>query len=342
MRRQMRLRLMTSGLFLVLSLANVLHVAAQSPGVEWLNWDAVITTQANSAQLAIVETQTVQVTNGTLQTGQRNYSQPVNIQSVYIAINREQQLQLSQGNGVGNYQVSNSNGDMILDYQLPHSVGAGDRFAIQINYTTNSPTAGLIDWFIVPGAHAAPVQSSTVTINFPAGQVPDTTFVRIPEGVGTITTSGNSIIVQSQNAIPANQSFEIQLPYSASVSNAGNSSNSNPNNPVVVQPTPTGTTNSTGGGLSTILVVLCIVGALVVFGAFSLARGLFSGLGGLLGGNRSAGSGSTNNPSSPSGGGSSFGNPPVQSRGFRESPNQNREVPQVSRDKKSGGSASFK
>jgi hypothetical protein len=322
-----------------LSLANVLHVAAQSPGVEWLNWDAVITTQANSTQLTIAETQTVQVTNGALQTGQRNYSQPVNIQSVYIAINNEQQQQLSQGNGVGNYQVSNSNGDMILEYQLPHSVSAGEQFAIQINYTTDSPTAGLIDWFIVPGGHAAPVDSSTVTINFPAGQAPDSSLVRIPQGLGTITTSGDSIIIQSQGAIPANQSFEIQLPYSASVSNAGNSNDSNPNNPVAAQPAPTGTTNSTSGGLSTLLVVVCIVGALVVFGAFTLARGLFSGLGGLLGGNRSAGSGSSNNPSSPMGGGSSFGNPPAQGRGFRESPNQDREMPRVSRDKKSGGGA---
>jgi hypothetical protein len=216
----MRLKNVVSGLFLALSLALALNVAAQNPSVEWLAWDAQITTQTNSTQLTIVETQTVQVTSGTVQAGQRDYSQAVNIQSVYIAVNNGQQQQLSQGAGTGNYTVTSTNGDMTLEYRLPQPVSAGDQFALQINYTTNSPTSGLIDWFIVPGAHGAPVDSSTVTINFPAGQAPNTSFVRVPQGTGTVTTSGNSITIQSQGAIPANQPFEIQVPFSASAANS--------------------------------------------------------------------------------------------------------------------------
>jgi len=334
----MRLKMLGSGLLVALSLALFSAVGAQSPSIEWKAWNAQITAHANNSQLEIAETQIINVTDGQLHSGERSYSQPVNIQSVYLATNGGSPQQLSQGNGPGMYQVSNSNGEVVLDYQLPQTANAGDSFAVQINYTVNAATTGLIDWFAVPADHPFPVDSSTVTINFPEGGAPSADFARMPQGNGTVSASGNSITIQSQGAIPANQSFEVQLPYGSGVGQAGNtSSTGNTTNPI--QTVPTGTTGDSTG-LGSILPILCILGVvLLIGGGRGLLGGLLGGLGGsLLGGNRSGGIFGGSTPIQPNDPFS--GNEP--SRGFRESPNQNREIPPIQSDKRGGGGARFK
>jgi len=330
----MRLRWASSLVLLGLILATVGGVAAQGPSVEWEAWNAQITAHANNSQLDVAETQVINVLDGSLSQGERDYTQPVDIQAVYLAMNGGQPRELTQGSGAGTYQVSGTSGDVVLQYELPTTAEAGDTFAVQINYSVPEPTAGLIDWFAVPGDHGAPVQSSTITINFPDGGAPDASLVRFTEGNGTVSTSGNSIVIQSQGAIPANQAFGVQLPYGAGVGAPGNSGTSN--NPV--QTVPTGGTNTdSSGGLGSIIALLCILGIVILFGGGSLLRSLLGG--GLLGGNRPGGyfGGGTPTNNNPYG-----GNTPTSGRGFRESPNQNRQVPTITSDKRRGGGASFK
>ncbi len=326
----MRLKFTIGGIFLAILFAMLNVVGAQSPTIEWKAWNAQITAYSDSSQLSIAETQIIDVTDGQIHAGERDYSQPVDIQNVYLAFNGGSPVELSEGNGPGTYQLTNTSDGVLLDYQLPNTANAGDSFAVQINYTVASATSGLIDWFVVPLAHDFPVQSSTLTINFPDGQMPSTDFVRLSQGNAMVSTSGNSIIVQSQGVIPANQSFEVQLPYGAGVGEPGTSGNTT--NPV--QTVPVGTSTDSSGGLGSILPILCVIGAVLLLGGRSLLGGLLGGLGGSLLGGRSGGS-SRNPTSSPFG-----GNSPT--RGFRDSPNQNREIPPVQGDKRSGGGAQFK
>src|SRR5262249_27046622 len=137
--------------------------------------------------------------------GIRDYSQPVEIQNVFLAMNGDQPRELVPGDGPGSYQISNSADGVTLEYDLPTPAQSGDNFVVQINYVVDQASTGFIDWFVVPGEHAAPVNSSTVTLNFPDGGAPDASFVRMTEGNGTVSVSGNSIIVQSQGVIRANQ-----------------------------------------------------------------------------------------------------------------------------------------
>ena len=330
----MRLKWMSGVLLLVLVMAGAGVAAAQSPSVEWEAWNAQITAHANDPQLDVAETQVINVIEGTLHSGQRDYSQPVRIQSVYLAMNNDQPQEIFQGTGPGMYEVSNPNGDVVVDYQLPSAANAGDRFVVQINYTVNTASPGFIDWFVVPGDHAAPVNSSTVTINFPDGDAPDASFVRLTEGNGTVSVSGNSIVIQSQGVIPPNQAFGIQVPYGSGVG-----APANPNNPNVGQPVaPTGGTGDSSGGLGSLLPILCILGVLLLFGGGNLLRSLLGGLGG---GNPGVYGGTPSNPRyNPLNPGQ--GNTPTSGRGFRESPNQNRNLPRINSDKRRGGGASFK
>ncbi len=338
-------------------------VAAQGPTVRWTFWNAQITAHANSSQLEVAESQSIRVTNGTLNAGERDYSQPVNIQSVYVALNGGQPTQLTQGSGTGMYQVSNANGDVVLKYRLPSPANSGDQFVVQINFTVNQAAAGVINWDIVPGTHAAQVDSSTVTINFPDGGAPSADQVRVVKGVGTAAVSGSSIVVRSQGALAANQPFEVQLPYGANVPVAGNSGNTGSVNDPNIKPVTGNTSQGLGLGISLPVLIcgaLCLVGIFLFLSATGLLRGLMGGglLGGLLGGigrgssvgrgggifggGNSGGGGIFGGGNSGGGGGFSGGGGNAGGgRGFRESGNQNREVPPVNNDKQSGGGGSF-
>src|SRR5579859_6319355 len=189
-RDSMRLKVILSALIVTVMMAVLPGiVSAQNANFEWAAWDAQITAHANSSQMNVVETQKINVTGGTLSTGQRFYSDPVSIQSMSVAVNGQQPQQLTQGSGTGQYQISqNSNGDTVLNYMLPTPATAGNSFTVQITYTVPESTPGMVDWAVVPGTHSVPITSSTATINFPDGQMPDTSMVHVVQGNGTVTT----------------------------------------------------------------------------------------------------------------------------------------------------------
>lgn len=348
----MRLRpLMWLSVLLLVLLAMPFTVSAQgSPNIEWNRWDAQIAVQPNSDQLQIAETQEVRILNGSIRQGTRFWTNPVQVQAVYVVLNNGQnptQLQASSNGQPGTYTVSQASDRTTLTYNLPTSQQAGNTFTVQINYTTTSPTSGMVDWKAVPAEHAFDVRSSTVRIRFPEGGVPDQSLVRISNGQGTVSVNGNEVVIQSSGPIAAQQPFAIQVPFGPGVGAAGNNNNpANPNNNPAGVPSGDNGTAIQLPGLGTILVIICVVGFLLLVGGGSLLRAL---LGGFLGGgvNRGGGIFPPGPPNNYPGGGYFGGdNEPQQpggvNRGFRPSANQERNVGRVGNDKESGGGASFR
>jgi len=358
----MRFKFLAALLVLALLAAPALAFA-QSPNLEWTRWDAQITAQSNN-QLQIVETQEVAVSGGTVSRGTRYWTSPVNIQAVYVMSGngqQPQQLQQSTNGQPGTYSLTTNGNKPTLQYVLPNQAGQGSSFLVQINYTAQSPTTGMVDWSVIPADHPFPVRSSTVTLNFPSGQAPDPSLVRASSGNAQVSANGNQIVIRSTGAIPPQQAFGIQVPFGAGVGAAGNNGNTNNgntnnnpgfdpnnpnvgNNPVPANPNGGNVINLPGGG--TLLMILCVVGFLLLVGGGSILRGL---LGGVLGGGLNRGVGG-----SPLGGlGGLFGgrnqgptnqgpfNQGSIGRGFRQSSNQDRNIGNVGNDKDGGGGASF-
>src|SRR5262249_25272182 len=125
---------------LVLLLAIPLSVSAQaSPNVEWNRWDAQIAVQPNGDQLQIAETQEVHIIDGTIRQGARFWTNPVQIQAVYVVLNNGQnptQLQSNSSGQPGTYTVKQEADRTTLTYNLPKTLQAGGTFTVQINYTT--------------------------------------------------------------------------------------------------------------------------------------------------------------------------------------------------------------
>src|SRR4051812_32094806 len=170
----MRSKLLTALTVLVL-LAVPAVAFAQNTNIQWNRWDAQITAQSND-QLQIVETQEVAVSSGTVSQGTRYWTTPVNLQQVYVITGNNQNPQaLTQSNSgqPGTYTLTNNGGNPTLNYVLPAAQSAGSTFLVQLSYTTQSPTTGMVDWRVIPTDHPFPVQSSTITLHFPNGQAPD-------------------------------------------------------------------------------------------------------------------------------------------------------------------------
>lgn len=265
---------------------------AQSPAVEWTRWDDQITVKANSDTLQIAETQEIRITSGTVQHGTRLWTSPVQVQNAFLIVGNSAtptELTVGDGNQPGTYNVSQRGNQTTLAYALTTPQNAGDSYIAQFNYTAITPTTGVVDWNVVPADHDFPVNSSTVTIHFPDGQMPDSTLMRIAKGNGTVKISGNDLIISSSAPIAAQQAFAIQVPFGIGVGAAAQpGSNTAPLNPpdnavnpaVPAQDQPGFDASAIqlpgpltllaivcGGGLI-LLIVLLIVG--------SLLRGLFS------------------------------------------------------------------
>src|SRR5262245_57859995 len=218
MRCMMRSRL--AALILVVLLLTPALAFAQNINVEWNRWDAQIVIQNNN-QMQVAETQEFNVLDGTVRKGTRYFTDPVQIQSVFLILGNSQQPRaLSQSNNgqPGTYSVSQDNNQTTtLTYYLDTPVNAGNTFLVQINYSATMPTGGIVNWNIVPTDHAFNVRSSTVRFQFPSGQAPDSSLVRVTNGNGKVSVNGNEVVVQSQGNIPPQQAFTVQVPFGAGV-----------------------------------------------------------------------------------------------------------------------------
>lgn len=324
---------------------------AQNIDAEWARWDSTLTFQAGSEQIVINEVQEFNIFQGPVRFGVRAWQDPVEILDVFVVAEGQRPVQLQQSNTdePGTYTLEPTATETVLQYNLPEPAESGDNFVVQINYVTQANAEGLLDWHIVPADHGFPIQSSTAVLNFVGATPPDEGLVRVIAGNATATTSGNQIVLES-GPLAADEPFQIQVPFGEGVGAAGGSGSSNqPVQPVAtvpsggVQTVPSQPESDTGFNidLSTILLVLCGIGLLVLFGGGSLLRSL---LGGFLGGGTSGGlfprsggggifprtGGGTSRPVNPTSGGST-------SRGFRPSSRQNRSLPTVRSSKKGTG-----
>jgi hypothetical protein len=203
-------------------------------------------------------------------------------------------------------------------------VDSGETFVVQINYTAHVTTAGLVDWKVIPGEHAAPIDSSTVTIHFPEGTAPSQGLVRIVSGSGDVEQTGSGFVIHSKGSIPANEIFAIQAPFGEEVGAAGApAGDAPPNNLAPRQQEP-----SSGFQLSNTCVLGLVCGIMLV---------LLLGGGGLLRNLVPTINPGTGRPLYP-GEGDAPGAIP-RSRGFMRSPNQRRRLPGIRGRKDSGGSS---
>lgn len=359
-------------LLVLLAVFGVTVVTAQNIQVEWLRWDAIINVDSANDLLQVNETQEIEVTRGTLRQGTRFWVDDVDVDGVFIVTgSRPQALRENSSGDAGTYQVRTVNGEVTLTYYLPEPAERGDRFVVQINYTTPIENEGLFDMSVVPARRGFPVNSSTITINFPAGEAPDQTLVRFTAGSGSVTVEGDTVIIQSRGAIPADQNFAIQMPFgegvgaaadsgSGSGSSGSGSSGSGGSSGGSTGIAPTGGTGG-GGGIDPMFIMIglvVVVLVLVAIGRGGSGRNLLSTLLGMFMGG-AAGGRSSGGSSNPSGGifgsGSSSTTRSTRStdtqrdtqsrsseRGFRASRDQDRSVPQIKSDKDDdGGGASF-
>jgi hypothetical protein len=354
------MRIRITLLCLALLMLPMSMVSAQNIEFEWTRWDAIINLRSGSDDMEIVETQEFFIQDGTVRFGTRTWTDPVEILTVYYAGDNGSTVELEQSSSEaeGTYFVEQNGGETALQYNLPEAARSGDSFVVQINYVATLPAEGLVDWIIIPDEHGAPIRSSTVTLNFPNGEAPDTGLVRVVSGDASVQSSGNSIIIQSSGEIPSNEMFQIQLPFGEGVgaADAGSGAGSGANSGAQEEPaagfggagssgivpgdertgiTPTGD-NGLGLGIdmNSLLMLACIFGLMLLFGGGGLMRGL-GGMGGMpRGGGIFPGAGRRSSPG-PFGG---FGGNSGGGRGFRPS-SRSRSAPRIRNNKDGGGSA---
>ncbi len=324
-------------------------VQAQDISFRWNRWDVIIDVQADGQALAISEVQEFVILEGTVRFGERAWTDPVEVQNVFVVMgtgsNAPEQLTESDSEEPGTYTVSQSGDETELRYYLPREAQGGEIFIAQINYTAPVTVEGLVDWQVIPDEHAAPIESSTVTINFAPDAVPAQGLVRVASGTGTVTQNGNSFVIQSQGAVPANEGFAVQAPFGEGVGTAGDPADGavEPAGGAAQAPRTEPQDDSSGLKINNtcLLGVLCVVGLFLLLGGGRLLRGL-GGLGPVIGGGQGGtggigpfGGGTGGTTGRIPGGGTSTG----RSRGFRRSPTQGRSLPRIGRRKGGGGRA---
>lgn len=312
----------------------LIPAAAQAQNIDfkWKRWDSFIDVQPANNALSITETQEFVIFEGPVRFGSRTWTQPVEIQAVYIVVPEDThsptELTYADSEEPGTYFVSQTDDETELKYYLPRAVNGGESFIAQINYTAPLATAGLVDWKVIPGEHAAPIDSSTVTINFPSGGAPGKELVRIASGSGDVEQNGNSFIIRSQGPIAENQIFAIQAPFGEGVGAAGAPAGGAPPE----NPAPREAPQKPSGGIqisnTCLLGLVCGVMLLLLLGGGGLLRNLVPTLTPGAGTPRYPGAGNAPQPI-----------PRSRSRGFTRSANQRRRLPGVGRRKDSGGSS---
>jgi hypothetical protein len=325
---------------------------AQNIDAEWTRWDTTLTFQPESDQVEVSEVQEFNILQGPVRLGVRAWEDPVEILNVFVVAPGQRPVQLEQGNSdePGTFTLEQDGGEIVLQYNLPEPAQSGDTFVVQINYVTEANAEGLLDWHIIPGDHGFPIQSSTTVLNFVDMTPPDSSLVRVIAGDATVSTANNQIVLQAGPLSP-DEALQIQVPFGEGVGTAGGSNNQ-PVQPIATvpsggvqtvpsQPQEPASDNLLGIDMSTVLLVLCGIGLLVLFGGGSLLRSLLGGFLGGGGGGLTPGGGGI----FPRSGGTSGGSRPVNpggsggstSRGFRPSSRQSRSLPTVRSSKKGSG-----
>jgi hypothetical protein len=172
------------GILLLIAVLVGTGAAAQNIDAEWARWDTTLTFQSGSEQVEVNEVQEFNIFEGPVRFGIRAWQDPVEILDVFIVASGQRPVQLTPGNSdePGTYTLEQTVDEIVLQYNLPQPAESGDSFVVQINYLTQANAEGLLDWHIVPGDHAFPIQSSTAVLNFVGMNPPDEGLVRVIAG----------------------------------------------------------------------------------------------------------------------------------------------------------------
>jgi hypothetical protein len=359
-----RSRLAGLGVALLLLLA-ALPLRAQDIVFYWESWNSTLNVSEADQTITIAEAQTFVLESGQVRRASRSWADPVSVASVFVNLAGGELVELrraTSGESPGTYTVSASGDETLLRAYLPRAARGGERFTVQINYTTPLTTRNLVDWYAVPETRGARVERAVVRINFTDAEPPPEGLARVVSNNASLSISGRTVTVTSTRPLQDGEPLYVQMPF-GEVGAASNSQSAAPTaRPVVPTPRPAASTPAPGAqelgiSLEGLLPLLCIVIVVVLL----LSRGGGGGLGGLIGlllrmflgggggGTRGGGGffppgggfggssgGSSGRTRPPSGfGGSSGGS---SGGGFRRSPNQGRSVPTV-RNRKGGGSA---
>lgn len=315
--------------------------AQDGPEVIWVRWDGELTVDGN--EVTVSEVHEVEITDGVLRFGTRGWPEAVDITGVQLSVDggAPQSLRAGRSDAAGTYTITQQGGEYLLRYNMPSALEQGQSFIVQLDYSRPLTVDGVVDWTVVPSDHPFPIESSSVVLNFPEGQAPDASLVRVTSGEATVFQEENRVIVESNGTIEAGQALALQIPFGVGVGQAGDSGSGSSGVPDPVQPLPPANeAPSSGGGLDFggVLTLVCLMGVLLLFGGGNLLRGLLGGLGGATTGRTG------NSPIRPTGGTGFFPpqGPTTSNRGFRRSTDQGRSVPTI-RGKKDndGGSANF-
>ncbi|MBK8026728.1 MAG: hypothetical protein IPK19_36430 [Chloroflexi bacterium] len=332
---------------------------AQDVSFYWENWNASINVSEAEQTLSIAESQTFVLQSGTIRRGSRAWLDPVTINTVYVNMPDGELVELERSSGgetPGTYEVSTAGDEITLRYYFPEPVNGGDSFLVQINYTVPLLTENLVDWYVIPENHAAPINSSVVQINFLDADAPPEGLARVVSNNATVRVQAQTVSIMTPNALDVDEPLYVQMPFGAGAGAASNNQSGGVAAQATVAPRPTSvpatpTNQPEQGGLfgfslDSLLPILCIIIVVAIVlggrgssGCLGMLLSLFlGGRGGGIGGSGGgifpgggSGSGRTRTPSGPFGGGSSGG-------GFRRSGNQGRSAPTV-RNRKGGGSA---
>lgn len=343
-------------LFLVTLLLLPLTAAAQDISFYWESWNASINVSEAEQTLTIAESQTFVMESGSVARASRVWLDPVTINTVYLNTPQGDLVELrraASGETPGTYTVSATGDQTTVRYFFPEPVEGGDTFLVQFNYTAPLVTENLLDWYVIPEDHAAPVNSSTVQINFLDSDAPPEGLARVVSNNAVVTVQGQTVSIMIPDALEVDEPLYIQMPFGAEVGAASNNQSGGIlTEPTAVraQPGDSGSEGLFGMSFDSLLPILCIIVVVILIisgrgggGLINLLLNLFlSGRGGsgggFFGGGFFGGGGSYGDGSSRGSGGSANRPSNPSSGGFRRSGNQNRSVPSV-RNRKGGGSS---
>lgn len=267
----------------------------------WESWDTTINVSASDQWLAITEAQRFAIESGSVRRGSRSWFDPVTVGGVTLTTPEGEQVELtaaSDGEAANTYTIEKSDDETTLRYYFPTPVAAGDSFLVQINYTVPVTTRNLVDWYAVPDTHGAPINASTVQVNFIDTDPPDSGLIRVLSDNGTTTVRDRKVTIRASGALEPDEPLYIQMPFGTGVSASLGAESSGG---VVAAPTsssatsyrPAPQTNAQDElSLDNLVPFLCIFGVIVLIAASGWLNRIFGGEGGgLLGGGFGGGDG---------------------------------------------------
>lgn len=195
-------------------------VIAQTRTVEAQTWDVIIDdidTTAN--EFDVTELQTLDFT-GSFTFGSRDISLSNldSIQNIEVRVNGDR-LEEECRENEGTFCVTNNIIERSIRYYFPEPVN-NETVNVEISYTVVGalriyPNGDQIQWQAIPQRHSYPIESATVTIEFPEGFAPrqGTDPIASEGAPGIFTVTDTTVTLQTTRSVFANEKFSVRIQY---------------------------------------------------------------------------------------------------------------------------------